>query len=56
MKILELIELLQSIAKETPHLEVYCEDGMDPSDLCPVKSVSVDNIKELRKYIVIINS
>lgn len=35
----QLIEALERAIREHGDLVVYCFDGLDPSDPCPVKSV-----------------
>jgi len=39
MKIQTLIQQLTEIAKIRPDAIVYVEDGMDPSDICPVTNI-----------------
>ena len=39
MQIETLISHLQAIAAKYPNSIVYVEDGMDPSDPCPITSV-----------------
>lgn len=39
MKITDLISNLQAIAAINPNYEVWVEDGMDPSDVCPITSI-----------------
>ena len=39
MQIEQLISHLQAIAAKHPNSIVYVEDGMDPSDPCPITSI-----------------
>lgn len=39
MKIERLIDYLQQIAAKRPDAIVYVEDGMDPSDPCPITAI-----------------
>jgi hypothetical protein len=55
MNVKQLIKVLSEI--EDQRLEVYCQDGMDPSDLCKVDLVSVrDDPKGAKRKIVEIES
>lgn len=40
MQIEQLISHLQAIAAKYPNSIVYVEDGMDPSDPCPITSIA----------------
>ncbi len=42
MNILEVIKRLQVLADKDPTLEVYAENGMDPSDYCPIDDIRID--------------
>lgn len=44
MKIQTLIAHLTEIAKYRPEAIVYVEDGMDPSDICPITNIEL-NVK-----------
>lgn len=41
MNILEVIKQLQKLADEDPKLEVWSQDGLDPSDLCAVQEIRI---------------
>jgi len=44
MKIEKLIDYLQQIAAKRPNITVCVEDGMDPSDSCPI--TDIDYLKD----------
>jgi len=42
MKIQTLIAHLTEIAKYRPDAVVYVDDGMDPSDICPITNIELN--------------